>query len=78
MGSGLEMGLAPGLSDPNLVRAIDNMKDQLLITLVEKLAGLNKELVLSVAEIDGTGDRMMVIETRADQRSFAFKVTRKQ
>lgn len=59
-------------ADPDARALIDLMKSQLLIVLVDRLGG---DVVIPVAEIDGTGDRLLSMSVEG--RSFRFTVTRK-
>lgn len=51
---------------------IEAMKDQLLIVLIERLGG---SVDIPVAEIDATGDRLLLMQL-AD-RTFHFEVRKK-
>lgn len=54
--------------------AIEAMKGQLLIVLVERLGG---EITIPVAEIDATGDRNLSMQLNREEGSFTFKVAAK-
>lgn len=52
---------------------IDNMKDQLLIVLIQRLGG---KVSIPCGEIDDTGG--LVLMMGIDGRSFDFEIVRKQ
>jgi hypothetical protein len=62
----------PG-SSPELAAALDRMKGQLLIVLVNRLGG---EISIPVSEIDATGGWMLDLEVQGTD--FNFKTSRKQ
>lgn len=51
-------------------QAIEAMKDQLLIVLIERAGG---EAAVSVAEIDATGDRNLVMSLQGTWFHFAVR-----
>lgn len=54
--------------------AIDAMKEQVLILLVERAGG---SITLSADEIDGTDDLLLLLSCDAPARTFTFEVKRK-
>lgn len=70
MGQGIELARAVA---PEHAEAIDNMKDQLILVLIARLGGT---LDIPVAEIDGTGDRMLLMSVKG--RTFHFELRKKQ
>lgn len=72
MGQGIDM--ARDIS-PELTAALDDMKDQLLIVLLNRLGGT---VQIPVIEVDGTG--AFICEMSIDQvgRVFTFEVRKKQ
>ena len=72
MGQGIK--LAAQLN-PEHARAIDDMKDQLLIVLVKKLGG---RVMLPVEEIDNTSQDTLTMMLDPNSRVFTFTVGRKQ
>ncbi|EKF43309.1 hypothetical protein NA8A_04738 [Nitratireductor indicus C115] len=54
--------------------AIDAMKDQLLIVLINRLGG---KVDLPVSEIDGTGGCYLMMRLDEQSRTFEFEVRRK-
>ena len=61
-------------SDPQFAAALDAMKGQLLICMVNRLGG---SLTLPVAEVDQTGSWMLHIAADPAGRTFTFTTTRK-
>ena len=53
---------------------LNQLKDQLLIVLVNRLGG---EVELPVNEVDGTGQYMMDLEADHNNGSFKLKVNKK-
>ena len=72
MGQGIN--LAAQLN-PEHARAIDDMKDQLLIVLVKKLGG---QIMIPAAEIDATGQDTLTMMLEPRSRVFTFVVGKKQ
>lgn len=70
MGQGIDLARAEA---PDHAEAIDNMKDQLLLVLIARLGG---KVDIPVAEIDGTGDRMLMMSLKG--RTFHFELRKKQ
>ena len=70
MGQGIELARAEA---PEHAAAIDNMKDQLILVLIARLGG---RLDIPVAEIDGTGDRLLMMSVKG--RTFHFELRKKQ
>jgi hypothetical protein len=70
MGQGVDMARVDA---PEHAAAIDNMKDQLLLVLIARLGG---KVDIPVAEIDGTGDRMLLMSFKG--RTFHFELRQKQ
>jgi hypothetical protein len=60
-------------ADPELYRAIEAVKDQLLIVFVNRLGG---ELRVPIEEVDGTGQFLLHMEV--DGRGLRFRVSKKQ
>ncbi len=58
--------------------AIDNMKDQLLIVLLNRLKNETGEVLVPVAELDGTGDFVVSFQVLVDGSQLRFVVGRKQ
>lgn len=54
---------------------VEAMKSQLLIVLVNRLGG---SIEIPVEEVDGTGAFNLALEVKAESRTFAFTVFRKQ
>lgn len=69
MGQGIDLARAEA---PDHAAAIDNMKDQLILVLIARLGG---SLDIPGAEIDGTGDRMLLMSVSG--RSFHFELRKK-
>lgn len=74
MGTGTDGARAAGGKEH--ADAIDNMKDQLIIVLLNRLKNANNEVIVPVEEIDGTGD--FVVSFQVVDRAFRFVVERKQ
>jgi hypothetical protein len=62
--------------NPELVRLMGNMKDQLLIALIKRLADEKGELTIPVTEVDDTWCAMIQIEVSVE-KAFKFKVLKK-
>ncbi|MCJ2020557.1 hypothetical protein MKK84_24540 [Methylobacterium sp. E-065] len=56
-------------------QAVEAMKSQLLIVLINRLGG---SLEIPVEEVDGTGAFNLLFELKPDGRTFAFEVVRKE
>jgi hypothetical protein len=69
----MSLPISPG-SDPALAAALDAMKGQMLIVLVNRLGG---EVEIPVAEVDATGGWMLDVSIDQAARTFTFKTTRK-
>lgn len=74
MGSGIE---AARLVSPEGAAAIDNMKDQLLLVLINRLGG---DVTIPVSEIDDTGGLVLSMQLQQFRPapSFRFVLERKQ
>ena len=72
MGTGIDA--ARSLA-PEHARAMDNMKDQLILVLIERLGG---KVDIPVSEIDGTGGRVLMMRANPENKTFEFKIRRKQ
>lgn len=59
---------------PAHAAAIEAMKGQLLIVLVERLGG---NVEIPVAEIDDTSGKLLMMELDQEKRCFKFVVTKK-
>lgn len=70
MGSGIDLAR---LDAPEHAAVIDNMKDQLILVLIARLGGT---LDIPVEEIDGTGDRLLMMSVKG--RTFHFELRKKQ
>ena len=55
--------------------AIEAMKNQLIIVLINRLGGKVK---IPVAEIDGTGQYLLTMRLDQERRRFEFDVRKKQ
>lgn len=55
--------------------AIEAMKNQLIIVLINRLGGKAK---IPVAEIDGTGQYLLTMRLDPERRRFEFDVRKKQ
>ena len=69
MGQGIDLARALA---PEHARAIDNMKDQLLLVLIARLGG---KVSIPVEEIDGTGGK--VLSMFLEGRTFNFELGHK-
>ncbi len=72
MGQGIDLASA---IDPVFARALDDMKDQLILVLVNRLGGA---VDIPVVEIDSTGSAVLMMGVDQPGRSFRFEVRRKQ
>ena len=71
MGSGIR--LAKELGSPEAAQAIDDMKDQLLIALVNRLGGT---VEMEASEIDASGQWNLLLSL--DGKKFTFRSSQKQ
>lgn len=71
MGSGTNAARADA---PHHAQAIDDMKDQLLLVLLQRLGG---DVKLPIAEIDATGSLLCSMQLVDGDTAFRFVVTRK-
>ena len=74
MGSGTD---AARNEAPEHAKAIDDFKDQLLLCLVNRLAKLTKDGVVTipVSEVDNTGG--LVMSMSVNDKAFNFKISGK-
>ena len=70
MPSGIDLAR---LDAPEHAAAMDSMKEQLLLVLIARLGG---SIDISVEEIDGTGDRILMMSLKG--RTFHFELRKKQ
>jgi hypothetical protein len=75
MGKGIDMARAAGAGIHADV--LDDMKDQLLIVLIKRLADAKGVLVLPVAEIDDTGRDILSFSVDPVTRAFTFQLKKK-
>lgn len=61
--------------NPQLAAAIESMKRELLIVLINRLGG---KIELPVQEIDGAGKYVMLMELSAKTKVFTFAVIEKE
>lgn len=71
MGQGID---AAAQENPELAQLLDNMKDQLIIALVNRLGG---GITVPVSEIDDTGQFILKMAVEPQGRAFKFKVSKK-
>lgn len=72
MGKGIELAR---IVDPDAAKAIEDMKDQLILVLVARLGGA---VDVPCAEIDGTGRSVLMMEIDPASRCFHFELRKKQ
>lgn len=72
MGKGIDMARVDA---PEHAALLDDLKDQLLIAFLNRLGG---NLVMPVAEVDGTGAFCMALRIDPENRNFEFELVRKQ
>lgn len=73
MGTGTNAARAAGATIHADV--IDNLKDQLLLVLIERLGG---DITIPVAEVDNTGGKLLNMSIDQKKREFHFTIGRKQ
>lgn len=61
---------------PEHAALLDNMKDQLIIALIKRLAKGGR-LILPVAEVDNTGSDILSFKVDFEKRGFVFELSRK-
>jgi len=75
MGQGIELAKKIDPENVELINAIDEMKDQLILVLVERLGG---EVVIPVSEIDiAPLGKILMMEFDQDKLEFTFEVKKK-
>ena len=74
MGKSIDIGRHEA---PELAALLDDMKDQLLIVLVNRLKDRDSTLVIPIQEIDDTGGYVMDFRVDPRLRNFIFHVQRK-
>jgi len=72
MGKGIELAR---IVDPAAAKAIEDMKDQLILVLVARLGGA---VDVPCAEIDGTGSSVLMMEIDQATSCFHFELRKKQ
>lgn len=72
MGQGIKLGTP----DPILAKALEDMRDQLLLVLIKRGGG---SVTIPVSEIDGTGGYVcnMTIEGEGATTAFRFDLSKK-
>lgn len=73
MGTGTNAARAAGATIHADV--IDNLKDQLLLVLIERLGG---DITIPVSEVDNTGGKLLNMSLDPAKREFHFTLGRKQ
>lgn len=71
MGKGIDLARK---ENPELAELLDEMKDQLIIVLVNRLGS---DIEIPIKEIDGTGDFLLTMELNQKRQSFNFKCHKK-
>lgn len=62
---------------PEHAAMIDNMKDQLLIVLMDRLKDDTGHVVIPTAEIDATGNKIVEFHVDFAAKQFIFRVIHK-
>lgn len=65
---------AAAMLSPEHANAIEDMKEQLLFVLVNRLGG---KVVIPVSEIDDTGNLVMMMSLDQQSKAFTFEVRKK-
>lgn len=71
MGKGIDMARALG---PEHAALLDDLKDQLLIVMVQKAGG---KMSIPVADVDATGGLVLAFRVDMKTRTFHFEVQKK-
>jgi len=71
MGQGIDLAREQA---PEHAQFIDNMKDQLIIVLINRLGG---NIDIPISEIDGTGDQLLSMSLDKHGNTFTFKTSKK-
>jgi hypothetical protein len=71
MGKGIDLARE---DNPELAQALDDMKDQLIIVLINRLGG---RTTIPISEVDGTGDKVLTMNVNQEKKSFNFEVRKK-
>lgn len=72
MGKGIDLA---AMVAPVHAAAMDNMKEQLLLCLVQRLGG---KVSIHVSEIDDTGGLLLMMSVDPETKVFNFVVEKKQ
>lgn len=75
MGKGIDAARALG---PEHAAVLDDLKDQLLIVFLKRLAALGHDLRFPVTEIDDTGQDTLAFSIDPVARTFQFELGKKQ
>lgn len=75
MGDGIKLAAALA---PQHAAMIDNLKDQLLIVFLKRLAAMGHPLTFPVSEIDDTSQDTLSFSVDPMTRAFHFTVGKKQ
>ena len=77
MGTGRDLarGLSPDMPHHDL---LENMRDQLVIVLLKRLADKDGVVKIPVEEVDGTGGDIVSFSVDQMTRTFHFVVSKKQ
>lgn len=70
------LGIKLGTPDPILAKALEDMRDQLLLVLIQRGGG---SVTIPVSEIDGTGGLIcnMTVEGAGAKTAFRFDLAKK-
>lgn len=71
MGKGIDLARDDA---PLHAALLDDLKDQILIVLLKRLGGT---VTLPVAEVDDTGQDLVLFAIDAEERTFRFEVRKK-
>ncbi len=72
MGQGIDLAREHA---PEHAAVLDNLKDQLLLVLIERLGG---DITIPVAEVDDTGGKLLSMSLDTVKQEFHFVLGRKQ
>ena len=62
------------IADPQTKKVVEDMKNQLILVLIGKLADKTGEVIVPVAEIDATDGLALAMGISEDKQNFIFQI----
>lgn len=75
MGKGIDLAKTP--ENEKALELLDDLKDQLLIVFLKRIAPVGTKVTLTVSEIDDTGNDLFALEVDPISKTFTFQIKNK-